>query len=148
MEDRKLGRAIEILMVEDSPTDALLAKEALREGKIQSNLNVVEDGEEAMDYLRRVGKYADKPRPDIIFLDLNMPKMDGREVLTEIQKDKDLMRIPIVVLTTSKSEEDIVRSYDLNANCYISKPVDFDQFIKIVDSIEQFWFTVVALPSK
>ena len=139
---------IEILLIEDSPGDVRLAQEALSGGKILNNLNVVGDGVEAMAYLRREGKYADAPRPGLILLDLNLPKKDGREVLSEIKSDPELQRIPVVVLTTSKAEEDILESYNLHANCYITKPVDLDQFIKAVNMIEDFWLTVVKLPSR
>ncbi len=138
---------IEVLMVEDNPDDVELTVEALKEIKLAINFNSVEDGVEAMQYLRKEGKYADASRPDIIFLDLNMPRKDGREVLVELKTIEDLKRIPVVVLTTSNADEDIFRSYHLHANCYITKPVDMDQFIKVVQSIESFWFTVVKLPN-
>ena len=137
---------IEILLVEDNPGDVRLTKEALKEGKVYSNLHWVKDGVEAMEFLRRQGKHADAPRPDIILLDLNLPKKDGREVLQDIKNDTDLKRIPVVVLTTSKAEEDVLRTYNLHANCYVTKPVDLDQFIRVVESIEDFWFTIVKLP--
>jgi CheY-like chemotaxis protein len=137
---------IEVLLVEDNPGDAQLTRIALELGKISINLNVVEDGVEAMAFLRKQEQYAGVPHPDIILLDLNLPKKDGREVLAEIKADSNLKRIPVVVLTTSQSEEDILKAYDLAANCYITKPVDFDQFVKIVQSIENFWFTIVKLP--
>lgn len=137
---------IEILLVEDNPGDVRLTKEALKDNKVRNNLTVVEDGVEAMSFLRREGKYIGSPRPDLILLDLNLPKKDGREVLSEIKADEHLRRIPVVVLTTSKAEEDILRAYDLNANCYITKPVDFDQFIRVVKTIEDFWLTMVKLP--
>lgn len=136
----------EILLVEDNPGDVRLTKEALGEGRIYNNLNVVRDGIEALAFLLREGEYADAPRPDIILLDLNLPRKSGREVLAEIKKDKVLKNIPVIVLTTSQAEEDILKVYGLNANCYITKPVDFDHFIKIVQSIEDFWLTVVKLP--
>ncbi|WP_321493332.1 response regulator [uncultured Desulfobacter sp.] len=139
---------IEVLLVEDNPGDVRLTREALKEGKIDINLQVAQDGEEAMAYLRRQGRYAGTARPDLILLDLNMPKMGGREVLAEIKMDQDLKTIPVVVLTTSKAEEDILKTYELNANCFITKPVDFEQFIEIVKMIEQFWFTVVKLPGR
>jgi chemotaxis family two-component system response regulator Rcp1 len=142
------SKPIEILLVEDSPSDAALTIEALKEGKIANRLTHVEDGVEAMDFLRRRGKYADAARPDLIMLDLNLPRKDGRDVLAEIKTDQDLKIIPIIVLTTSRADEDILRSYELNANCYITKPVDFDHFIGVVKSIENFWLTVVTLPSK
>jgi CheY-like chemotaxis protein len=139
-------RFFEVLLVEDNPGDAQLTKIALEEGKVRINLNVVEDGVEAILYLRRIGKYATATQPDLILLDLNLPKKDGREVLTEIKADEALKRIPVVILTTSQSEEDILKVYNLNANCYITKPVDFERFVKIVRSIEHFWFTIVKLP--
>lgn len=139
-------RPIEILMVEDSPTDALIAREALDYAKVLNKLHIVENGEEAMAFLRREGKYAGAVRPDIILLDLNLPRKDGREVLAEIKADDGLKLIPVVVLTTSKAEEDIIKAYGLHANCYITKPVNFDRFTEVVRSIEQFWFSVVTLP--
>jgi chemotaxis family two-component system response regulator Rcp1 len=142
------SKPIEILLVEDSPSDAALTIEALKTGKIANRLNHVEDGVEAMDFLRRRGKYADAERPDLIMLDLNLPRMDGRDVLAEIKTDPGLKTIPIIVLTTSRSDEDILKSYQLNANCYITKPVDFAHFIDVVKSIENFWLTVVTLPVK
>jgi CheY-like chemotaxis protein len=137
---------IEILLVEDNPGDVRLTREALKEGKVYSNLHTVKDGIEAMDFLRRKGEYADVPRPDIILLDLNLPKKDGREVLEEIKTDENLKRIPVVVLTTSKAEEDVLRTYNLHANCYVTKPVDLEKFIVVVKSIDVFWLTVVTLP--
>jgi len=137
---------IEILLVEDSPGDVRLTKEALREGKVYSNLHTVKDGVEAMEFLRKKGKYKDVPRPDIILLDLNLPKKDGREVLEEIKTDGDLKRIPVVVLTTSKAEEDVLRTYNLHANCYVTKPVDLEKFMVVVKTIDIFWLTVVTLP--
>ncbi|MBD2457169.1 response regulator [Nostoc sp. FACHB-87] len=137
---------IEVLLVEDNPGDAELTRIALQDSKISINLNVVEDGVEAMAFLRRQDNYARKPHPDIVLLDLNLPRKDGREVLAEIKSDDKLKRIPVVVLTTSQSEEDILKAYNLAANCYITKPVDFDQFVKIVQSIENFWFAIVKLP--
>jgi chemotaxis family two-component system response regulator Rcp1 len=142
------SKPIEILLVEDSPSDAALTIEALKAGKIANRLTHVEDGVEAMDFLRRRGKYADAAIPDLIMLDLNLPRMDGRDVLAEIKTDPALKIIPIIVLTTSHADEDILRSYELNANCYITKPVDFDHFIGVVKSIENFWLTVVTLPVK
>ncbi len=141
-----IGRPIEILLVEDNPGDVRLTREALKEDKVRNNLHVVEDGLAALDWLRREGKYDSAPRPDIILLDLNLPKKDGREVLSEIKTDNDLKRIPVVVLTTSKDEEDVLRAYNFNANCYITKPVDLEQFIRVVKAIEQFWLTIVKLP--
>ena len=137
---------IEILLVEDNPGDVRLTKEALKEGKVYSNLHWVKDGVEALEFLRKQGKYKGTPRPDIILLDLNLPKKDGREVLQDIKNDNDLKRIPVVILTTSKAEEDVLRSYDLHANCYVTKPVDLDKFIVVVQSIDRFWLTVVTLP--
>lgn len=141
-----IGRPIEVLLVEDNPGDIRLTEEAFKEGKVRNNLHSVMDGVEAMKFLRQEGQYADKPRPDLILLDLNLPKKDGREVLEEIKEDKELKRIPVVVLTTSQAEKDILKSYDLHANCYITKPVDLDQFIDIVNTIEDFWLTIVKLP--
>jgi two-component system, chemotaxis family, response regulator Rcp1 len=137
---------IEILLVEDNPGDVRLTKEALKEGKVYSNLHTVKDGVEAMEFLRRQGKYAGVPRPDIILLDLNLPRKDGREVLEEIKSDEALKRIPVVVLTTSKAEEDVVRTYNLHANCYVTKPVDLEKFMVVVKTIDTFWLTVVTLP--
>ena len=142
-----IAKPIEILMVEDSPGDVRLAIEALKEAKVLNNFSVVEDGVEAMAFLRRQGKHAAAPRPDLILLDLNLPKKDGREVLAEVKSDDSLKAIPVVVLTTSQAEQDIVRSYELHANCYITKPVDLDQFMTVVKSVESFWLTVVKLPS-
>jgi CheY-like chemotaxis protein len=141
-------RNIEILLVEDNPGDVRLTQEALKDNKVRNNLSIVEDGVEAMAFLRREGKYTVSPRPDLILLDLNLPKKDGRQVLAEIKADARLRRIPVVVLTTSKAEEDVLRAYDLNANCYITKPVDFDQFINVVRSIEDFWLAMVKLPTE
>ncbi|HTE88255.1 MAG TPA: response regulator [Terriglobales bacterium] len=137
---------IEILLVEDSPGDVLLTREALRDAKICLNLQVAADGEEAMALLRREGKYAAAPRPDLVLLDLNLPKKDGREVLQEIKADSNLAIIPVVILTTSASEVDILRSYQLHANCFVTKPVDLEQFLIVVKSIDNFWLTVVKLP--
>ncbi|MDP5337620.1 MAG: response regulator, partial [Nodularia sp. (in: cyanobacteria)] len=134
---------IEVLLVEDNPGDAQLTRIALEDSKISVNLNVVEDGVEAMEFLRKQGNYANAPHPDIVLLDLNLPRKDGREVLAEIKADQNFRRIPVVVLTTSQSEEDILKAYNLSANCFITKPVDFDQFVKIVQSIENFWFAIV-----
>jgi chemotaxis family two-component system response regulator Rcp1 len=138
---------IEILLVEDNPGDARLAKEALKDSKLMNNLYIAADGVEAMNFLHQTGKYSKMPRPDLIILDLNLPKKDGREVLAEIKTDDDLKRIPVVILTISKAEEDILKSYNLHANCYISKPIDLDQFMKVVKSIEDFWLTIVKLPN-
>jgi CheY-like chemotaxis protein len=140
------NRPVEILLVEDNPGDERLTREALKEGKVYSNLHWVKDGVEAMEFLRRQGKYADAPRPDIVLLDLNLPKKDGREVLQDIKNDNELKRIPVVVLTTSKAEEDVLRTYNLHANCYVTKPVDLEKFIVVVKSIDVFWLTVVTLP--
>jgi chemotaxis family two-component system response regulator Rcp1 len=148
MSSLSMGRPIEILLVEDNPGDVRLTMEALKQDKMRNNLHVVTDGVEAMAWLYRQDKYADAPRPDIILLDLNLPKKDGREVLAEIKTDKDLKRIPVVILTTSAAEEDIMRAYEFSANCYITKPVDLEQFIKVVKAIEEFWLTVVKLPEK
>ena len=137
---------IEILLVEDNPGDVRLTREALKEGKVYSNLHTAKDGVEAMEFLRRHGKYKDAPRPDIILLDLNLPRKDGREVLEEIKSDELLKRIPVVVLTTSKAEEDVLRTYNLHANCYVTKPVDLEKFMVVVKSIDVFWLTVVTLP--
>ena len=138
---------LKVLLVEDSPGDVRLTMEALKEAKVLNNLNVAGDGIEALAFLKREGAHAKAPRPDVILLDLNLPKKDGREVLAEIKADPNLRRIPIVVLTTSRAEEDIIRAYDLHANCYITKPVDFKQFLEVVQSIEDFWLTVVKLPA-
>ena len=146
MINRAMGKPVEVLLVEDNPGDVRLTLEALKDGKVNNHLSVVEDGVEALAFLRREGKYADASRPDLILLDLNLPKKDGREVLAEIKTDEDLKRIPVVVLTTSKAEEDILKTYNLHANCYITKPVDFDQFVIVVRLIEDFWFTIVKLP--
>jgi two-component system, chemotaxis family, response regulator Rcp1 len=146
MNGRIKGEYIEILLVEDNPGDIRLTKEALKDSKILNNLNVVEDGMEAMTFLRKEGKYVDAPRPDLVLLDLNLPKKDGRDVLKEVKEDPILRRIPVVILTTSRSEQDILKTYDLYANCYINKPVDLDQFVTVVKSIENFWFSIVKLP--
>ncbi|HEX5504737.1 MAG TPA: response regulator [Thermomicrobiales bacterium] len=142
------ARPVEILLVEDSPGDVRLTREALREGKIRNHLSVVPDGVEALAFLRRAGRYAAAPRPDVILLDLNLPRKDGHAVLAEIKADERLRRVPVVVLTTSRDEQDVLRSYDLHANCYIAKPVDLDQFIAVVRSIEAFWLTIVTLPEE
>jgi two-component system, chemotaxis family, response regulator Rcp1 len=142
------GRAIELLLVEDSEPDVRLTQEALHEAKVKNRLWVVEDGVEALEFLRHEGRFADAPRPDIILLDLNLPRKDGRQVLKEIKADDSLKRIPVVILTTSKNEEDVLRAYDLHANCFITKPVDFNRFMEVVKSIEDFWLTVVRLPDE
>jgi CheY-like chemotaxis protein len=139
-------RPIEILLVEDSPSDAEFTVEALKEAKVRNHLNVVEDGVQAMEFLRRQGQFAQAPRPDLIMLDLNLPRKDGREVLAELKADDTLKTIPVVVLTTSRAEQDVLRAYQLHANCYITKPVDFQQFLEVVRSIESFWLFVVTLP--
>jgi len=140
--------AIEVLLVEDNPGDVRLTREALKEGKVRNNLSVAQDGVEALAFLRREGRYAAAPRPDVILLDLNLPRMDGREVLEEIKADPSLRSIPVVILTSSEAERDIAQAYALHANCYITKPVDLDQFITVVKSIEDFWFTIVKLPAE
>ena len=137
---------VEILLVEDNPGDVRLTQEALKEGKVYSNLHWAKDGVEALEFLKREGKHANAPRPDIILLDLNLPKKDGREVLAVIKRDAELKQIPVVVLTTSKAEEDVLKSYELHANCYVTKPVDLEKFIQVVQSIDRFWLTVVTLP--
>ncbi len=142
------GKAIDILLVEDNPGDVRLAQEALKESKVRNKLFVVDDGVEAMEFLRRQGQYADAPRPDLVLLDLNLPRKSGREVLAEIKTDEALKRIPVVVLTVSKAEEEIIKCYDYHANCYITKPLDFSQFIAVTKSIEEFWLTIVKLPPK
>lgn len=147
METRLMGRPVEFLLAEDNPGDVRLTKEALRESKISNNLNVVPDGVEAMAFLRREGKYFEAPRPDVILLDLNLPKKDGREVLAEVKADPNLRLIPVVIITSSEAEQDVLRTYELHANCYVTKPVDLEQFIKVIQSIETFWLTIVTLPS-
>ncbi len=142
------GRPIEILLVEDSPSDTDLTVEALQKGKVLNHLSTVDDGVKAIEFLRRQGPYSDAPRPDVVLLDLNLPRKDGREVLAEIKGDDSLKTIPIVVLTTSRAEQDILRVYRLNGNCYITKPVDFRQFIEVIRAIKDFWLTVVKLPPK
>lgn len=137
---------IEILLVEDNAADVRLTREALREGKVRNTLTVARDGVEALEILRRQGAHADATRPDLILLDLNLPRMDGREVLAVIKDDEDLKRIPVVVLTTSSAELDILKSYELHANCYITKPVELDKFVEVVRTIDDFWLTVVRLP--
>ena len=143
---KSLPRFIEILLVEDSPADILLTREAFKHNKIVNAIHVVEDGIQAMDFLYRRGKYASAPRPDLILLDLNLPRKIGREVLAEIKADPDLRTIPIVVLTTSDDDEDILKAYNLNANCYVVKPVGFENFMQAMQSIRHFWFSVVTLP--
>jgi chemotaxis family two-component system response regulator Rcp1 len=142
----KLAQPIEILLVEDNPGDVDLAREALKESRVNNQVHVVSDGVAAMAFLRRTGTYKDAARPDLVLLDLNLPKKDGREVLAEIKADPDLKQIPVVILTTSTDEADVVKTYNLHANCYITKPIDFVQFVKVVKAIEDFWFTIVRLP--
>ncbi len=142
------GKMIVILMVEDNPGDVLLTKEALKESKLCNEIHVARDGVEAMDFLLQKGQYADSPRPDLILLDLNLPKKNGREVLTEIKEDPDLKCIPVVILTTSDDDVGIDKTYELHANCYITKPIDLNQFMKVIKAIEEFWFTIVKLPSR
>jgi len=146
MENPSLVPPLEILLIEDNPGDVRLTSIALKRSKMLLNLNIVQDGNKALAYLRNEGEYSDAIRPDLIFLDLNLPGMDGRDVLAEIKTDPGLSSIPVVVLTCSSAEEDVLRSYALHANCFITKPVDLNQFIKIVSTIEDFWFTVVRLP--
>jgi CheY-like chemotaxis protein len=143
-----LAKPVEILIIEDNEGDIGLIEEVFEEAKIRNKLHIVEDGEEAVLYLRGEGKFSGFPRPDIILLDLNLPKKDGREVLREIKEDSNLKIIPVVILTTSNAEKDILRAYDLHANAYVTKPLDFDQFIKVIDSIEKFWLEIVELPTK
>jgi CheY-like chemotaxis protein len=146
MTPRRQSRPVEVLLVEDNPGDVRLTKEAFKDGRVLVNLTVAVDGVEALDVLRNKGVHADKARPDLILLDLNLPRKNGREVLEEIKADADLKRIPVIVMTTSKAEPDIFRAYNLNANCYVTKPVDLDEFLNVVRSIEDFWLTVVTLP--
>ena len=146
MNGRRDVQGIEILLVEDNPGDVRLTREALKDGKIVNTLHVVENGVDALAFLRRQGEFRDAVRPELILLDLNLPKKDGREVLAEIKTDENLKRIPVVILTSSAAEQDIIKSYNLHANCYVTKPVDLDQFIHVVKSIEHFWLTVVKLP--
>jgi len=141
-------KPVDILLVEDNAGDIRLTQEALKDVKLAVNLHVVNDGIEAMAFMRREGQYASKPRPDIVLLDLNLPKKDGREVLAEIKGDPILKRTPVVIVTTSKAEEDIIKTYDLHANCYVTKPLDLDQFVIMVQSIEHFWLTIVKLPTE
>lgn len=143
----EFDKVIDILLVEDNPADIRLTQELFKESKIKNNLFVAKDGEEAILFLKKQGTFSDVPRPDLILLDLNLPKKDGREVLAEIKSDGDLKLIPVIVLTTSNAEMDIFKSYDLYANCYINKPVDLDEFIRVIRSIEDFWFTIVKLPT-
>lgn len=147
MMHQEIGRPIEILLVEDNPGDVRLTIEALKEGKVYNNLSVVSDGAEAMEYLKKQGRHGEAIRPDLILLDLNLPKKDGREVLIEIKTDEDLKSIPVIILTSSKAEEDIFKAYNNYANCYVTKPVDVDQLFKIVKAIENFWLAIVKLPA-
>jgi two-component system response regulator len=142
------GNTIDVLLVEDNPGDVELAQVAIEKSKLLVNLHVVNDGEAAMEYLHKEAAYADAPRPDLIILDLNLPKLDGREVLREIKQDANLKAIPVVILTLSAAEKDLIKAYDLGANTYITKPIGFDQFVKVVHSIEDFWFTIAKLPPK
>lgn len=146
MVTKTLHKLIEILLVEDSPADVLITREAFEEAKLLNSIHVAEDGVQAMEFLRRQGRYASAPRPDLILLDLNLPRKNGREVLAEIKNDPDLKAIPVIILTTSGADEDILKAYDLHANCYVVKPVGFENFLKAVQSIRNFWFSVVALP--
>lgn len=148
IDDRDNGRPIEILLVEDNPGDVRLTQEAFRENKIRNKLSVVNDGEQALAFLRRQGDYANVARPGLILLDLNLPRVDGREVLAQIKSDPELRHIPVVILTTSQAEEDIVKSYALHANCYITKPVDLKRFMQVVKEVEHFWLSVVNLPKE
>ena len=148
MSSHQLVKPINILLVEDNPGDADLAREALDSSKLNNALHVVDDGEKAMSFLRQEGPYVDVPRPDLILLDLNLPKKDGRQVLAEIKADHELKRIPVVILTTSQAEEDVIKTYNLHANCYITKPIDLNQFLHVVRSIEDFWLSIVVLPPK
>jgi chemotaxis family two-component system response regulator Rcp1 len=146
MAERAKGKPIDILLVEDNPGDVRLTREALKEGKVRNTMSVAGDGAEAMEFLRRQGRFKDAPHPDLILLDLNLPGKDGREVLAEIKGDPDLKRIPVVILTTSLDEQDILKSYENYANCYIAKPLDLDCFINVVKSVEDFWLEIVKLP--
>src|SRR5438105_8451335 len=144
--DSESPRSIDILLVEDNAADVRLTEEVLADSKVHNNLLIANDGEEALACLQQKGKFKNSPRPDLVLLDLNLPKKDGREVLAEIKADPNLKRIPVVILTTSQAEADIIKAYNLHANCYITKPVDVDQFITVVKSIEDFWITIVRLP--
>ena len=148
MTDPKGDGTVEILLVEDNPGDVRLTREAWKEARIRNRLHVAEDGVEALAFLRRQGRHAGAVRPHLVLLDLNLPRKDGREVLAEIKEDPDLRHIPVVILTTSKAEQDVLKTYDLHANCYITKPLDMDQFIRVVRSIEDFWLTIVTLPPR
>lgn len=142
----KFVRPVDILLVEDNPGDVRLTQEILKEAKILNNLDIVTDGEAALAFLKNQGEYAAKPRPDLVLLDLNLPKIDGREVLAEIKQDMELKRIPVVILTVSQAEQDVIKTYDLHANCYIIKPINLDQFVEVVRAIEDFWLSIVKLP--
>jgi chemotaxis family two-component system response regulator Rcp1 len=146
MNFQEYGKPIDILLIEDNPGDIRLTMEAFKEGKFYNNLYVAKDGEDAIHFLRRKGKYSNVPKPDLILLDLNLPKKDGRQVLKEIKSDHELKRIPVIILTISKTEQDILQTNDLHANCYINKPVDVEEFITIIRSIENFWISIVKLP--
>ncbi len=146
MQVETLTEPIDILLVEDNPGEVRLTQEIFKESKVRNNLMVVDNGADALGFLRRQGSHRDAPRPDLILLDLNLPKMDGRELLAEIKEDPELKRIPVVILTTSKAEEDVLKTYNLHANCYISKPIGLEQFVKVVRSIENFWLAIVKLP--
>lgn len=146
--NRHILNPIEVLLVEDNPGDVRLMREALKDSKVHNNLHVVCDGDEAMSFLRHEGKHSRSPEPNLIMLDLNLPGKDGREVLDEIKNDPSLKHIPVVIVTTSSAEADILKSYSLHANCYVTKPVNLEQFIKVVHAIEDFWFTIVKLPRK
>jgi len=146
MNNKKIFKSVEILLIEDNPGDVRLTQEVLKDFKMHNRLHVVKDGEEALEFLHREGKYVDVALPDLILLDLNLPKKDGREVLAQVKTDIVLKHIPVVVLTTSSTEQDVSKAYDLNANCYITKPVDLDKFIIVIKSIEDFWLTIVKLP--
>ncbi|SRR6266498_1835371 len=148
MDTKALPKCIDILLVEDSPADILLTREAFEQNKIVNTVHVAEDGVQAMDFLHKRGAYASAPRPDLILLDLNLPRKNGREVLAEIKADPELKKIPIVVLTTSSAEEDVLKAYNLNANCYVVKPIGFDNFMEAMQSIRHFWFSVVTLPAE
>ncbi len=148
MSNKMQGKPVEILLVEDNPADVRLTEENFKESKIQNNLHVVSDGIEAMAFLRREGNYVNAVRPDLILLDLNLPKKNGHEVLAEIKAENELKCIPVVILTVSKADEDILKAYNLHANCYITKPIDLEQFTKVVQSIEEFWFSIVKLPAR
>jgi chemotaxis family two-component system response regulator Rcp1 len=143
---KNIGKSVDILLVEDNPGDVRLTKEALRDAKVRNKIFVAKDGVEAMEFLRKEGSFTDMQTPDLILLDLNLPRKNGREVLTEIKNDPELKRIPVVILTSSTADEDILKAYNLHANCYITKPVDLNGFVKIMHSLEEFWFTIVKLP--